>query len=36
MSDFEQYLKWLQFNLILLLVNFSYELEQIVTIYDFL
>ena len=36
MSDFEQCSNQFQLDLILLLVNFSYELEQIMTIYDIL
>ena len=33
---FEQYLNWLQLDLILILINFSYEFRQIMTRYDFL
>ena len=36
MNDFEQCLNQLQFDLISLLVNFSYEFRQIMTSYDFL
>ena len=36
MSDFEQCSNRLQLDLILLLVNFSYELGQIMTISDFI
>ena len=35
-SDFEQYLNRLQLDPISLLVNFSHELAQIMTMYDFL
>ena len=34
-SNFEQYLNWLQLDPILLLVNVSHELAQIMTTYDF-
>ena len=36
MSDSEQCLNWLEFDIISLLVNFSCEMGQIMTIYDFL
>ena len=36
MSGFEQWLYRLQLDLILFLVRFSYELEQIMSRYDFL
>ena len=36
MNDFEQYLNWLQLDPISFLVNFSHELAQIITTYDFL
>ena len=36
MNDGEQCLNQLQFDLISLLVNFSYEFGQIMTSYDFL
>ena len=35
-SDFEQYLNQIQLDPISLLVNFSHELAQIITTYDFL
>ena len=36
MNDFEQYLNQLQLNLMLLVIIFSYELDIILTRYDFL
>ena len=36
MSEFEQYVNRLQLDLILLLVNLSYEFWQTMNIYDFL
>ena len=35
-SDFEQYLNQLKLDLISILANFSHELSQIITTYDFL